>query len=157
MKSFIVVHSYHHMNTLKVANELASVLGCHVERPSPLLHDLIKDLDLIGFGAGIDSGKHYQPLLDFANELERVHQKKAFIFSTSAVQSPEKTRKDHLALRSILINKGYDILGEFSCKGFNTNSFLKFFGGMNKNRPSAEDLTHARIFAKQLIKNKEIN
>jgi len=39
------------------------------------------------------------------------------------------------------------------CPGFNTNSFLKFFGGINKGRPNASDLKRAEEFAKKLKKN----
>jgi hypothetical protein len=35
------------------------------------------------------------------------------------------------------------IVDEFGCAGLNTNGFLKFFGGMNKGRPNAEDPKHA--------------
>ena len=41
-----------------------------------------------------------------------------------------------------LESKGYKVVDEFQCKGFNTNSFLKLFGGMNKGRPNASDLKH---------------
>jgi hypothetical protein len=39
------------------------------------------------------------------------------------------------------------------CPGFNTNSFLKFFGGINKGRPNANDLKRAEEFAMNLKKN----
>jgi hypothetical protein len=45
------------------------------------------------------------------------------------------------------------IVDEFACKGFNTNSFMKYLGGMNKGRPNAEDLRHAKEFAQNLQKN----
>jgi hypothetical protein len=32
----------------------------------------------------------------------------------------------------------------------NKNSFLKYFGGMNKGRPNADDLNRAREFADNL-------
>jgi len=53
-------------------------------------------------------------------------------------------------LREKLQAKGYMIVDEFNCHGFNTNSFLKYFGGMNKGKPDAEDLEHAEEFAQQL-------
>ena len=56
-------------------------------------------------------------------------------------------------LKEKLQFKGYRILDEFACKGFNTNSFLKYFGGMNKGRPNAEDLIHAEEFAQILSTN----
>ncbi|MCK5253623.1 MAG: flavodoxin, partial [Thermoplasmata archaeon] len=54
-------------------------------------------------------------------------------------------------LREKLRSKGYIIVDEFACKGFNTNSFLRHFGGMNKGRPNAEDLEHAEEFAQNLV------
>jgi hypothetical protein len=45
------------------------------------------------------------------------------------------------------------IIDEFSCVGFNTNSFLKYIGGLNKGRPNAEDLKHAEEFTQNLKQN----
>jgi len=149
-KALIVVYSYHHMNTQKVAGAIAKVLGCRVERPGTVESEDIADYDIVGFGAGIDSAKHYAPLLEFARELKPVQGSKAFIFSTSAVMGENKVRKDHKALRDILASKGYQIVDEFACKGYNTNKFLKYFGGMNKGRPNAEDLRRAGDFAREL-------
>jgi len=53
-------------------------------------------------------------------------------------------------LREKLQSRGYVIIDEFSCAGFNTNSILKFFGGLNKGRPDAEDLILAEEFARNL-------
>jgi len=104
----------------------------------------------VGFGSGIDSDKHYQVLLDFADKLPQLTDKNVIIFSTSGLTGEEKRAKDHSALREILQSKGCRIVGEFQCRGFNTNSFLRFFGGMNKGRPNAEDLKHAEEFALKL-------
>ena len=61
-----------------------------------------------------------------------------------------KATEDHSPLREKLQSKGYVIVDEFQCKGFNTNSFMKYLGGMNKGRPNAEDLQHAKEFAESL-------
>lgn len=55
-----------------------------------------------------------------------------------------------MALKETLQSKGYTIVGEFGCAGFNTNKFLKYFGGINKGRPNSEDLKHAEEFATKL-------
>ena len=68
------------------------------------------------------------------------------------MQGETKVKKDHSLLRQKLESKGYTIVGEFSCKGFNTNSFLKYFGGMNKDRPNSDDLKNAEEFALKLVK-----
>lgn len=147
MKSLIVLHSYHHLNTRKVAEAIAKEIGADIMVPSETRGDELPDCGLIGFGSGIDSGRHYKELLDLADTLPPVEGRKCFIFSTSAIQGKEKVAKDHACLRKILQSKGYEIIGEFSCKGFNTNHFLKYFGGMNRQHPDDEDIRNAVKFA----------
>ena len=134
---------------------MARVLEAQIKTPQQTNPGELQQYDLVGFGAGIDSGKHYKVLLDFADKLPQTTNKKAFLFSTSGITGEEKVAKDHLALREKLQPKGYVIVGEFGCKGFNTNSFLRFFGGMNKGRPNAEDLRNAEVFALKLKQCKE--
>jgi flavodoxin len=149
-KALLIVYSYHHKNTEKIAKVFAKVLDAQVKTPQETDSDELKKYNLIGFGAGIDSGKHYREILDFADTSPQVTNKKAFIFSTSGITGEKKLAKDHLALREKLQFKGYLVVGEFQCRGFNTKSFLKYFGGINKGRPNAEDLKHAEEFAKNL-------
>jgi hypothetical protein len=59
---------------------MAKVLNAQVNSPQETGSDELEKYDLIGFGAGIDSGKHYRELLDFADALPQVTDKKAFIF-----------------------------------------------------------------------------
>ena len=153
MKSLLIVYSYHHNNTEKIAKIFAKVLGSPIKTPQQTDPEEVKQYDLIGFGAGIDSGKHYKVLLDLADRLPQVDNKKAFIFSTAGLTGDKKRKKDHSALRQKLDSKGYTIVDEFQCKGFNTNSILKVIGGMNKDRPNAEDLQHAEEFAQSLRSN----
>ena len=60
--------------------------------------------------------------------------------------------KVHSPTKQKLQFKSYKIVDEFIYIGWNTNSFLKLFGGINKGRPNAEDLKNAEEFAKNLIK-----
>ena len=147
MRSIIIVDSYHHNNTLKIANAFAKVLNCKTITPEQTEAENLLQYELIGFGSGIDSGKHYKHLLDLVDRLTEVQDKPAFIFSTSAVLSYTKVEKDHSLLREKLRAKGYVIAGEFSCKGYNTNSFLKYVGGMNKGKPDYNDIRDAEKFA----------
>jgi flavodoxin len=149
-KSLLVVYSYHHNNTEKIANVIAKVLDSPIKTPQQINPQDLQEYDLIGFGSGIDSDKHYQPLLDFADKLPQLTDKNAIIFSTSGITGEEKRVKDHSTLRGKLQGKGYRVVGEFQCRGFNTNSFLKFFGVMNKGKPNAEDIQRAEEFAQNL-------
>ena len=151
----IFLYSYHHGNTRKIANAIAPIINAEIIEVDKMDtggfdFSSLKQCPLIGFGAGIDSGKHYKQILYFAEKLPNLKNQKAFIFSTSAIYNKKKMHKDHKALRDLLQNKGLEIRGEFSCPGFNTNSFLKYFGGMNKGRPNAEDLKRAVLFAEEL-------
>ncbi|MCW4029582.1 MAG: flavodoxin family protein [Candidatus Bathyarchaeota archaeon] len=149
----IVLFSYHHNNTEKIAKVIAKVLNAQIKTPQQTNPQELDKFGLVGFGAGIDSGKHYKPLLDFADKLPQVESKPAFIFSTAGITGKKKLAKDHSALREKLEAKGYKIIDEFQCKGFNTNVFLKYFGGMNKGRPNEEDLQNAETFSEQLKQN----
>lgn len=152
-KCLIIVQSFHHNNTLKIADEFSKVLNAKVTTPAHVVMEELEEYDLLGFGAGIDSGRHYKPLLNLTDVVPLVNKKPAFIFSTSAIQGDAKVDKDHSVLRQKLQSKGYVIIGEFSCKGFNTNSFLKYFGGMNKGKPNSDDLKHAEEFALSLLQD----
>jgi flavodoxin len=150
MKCLLIVYSYHHNNTQKIAQTMAKVLDAEIQTPQQTNPEEPQKCDLVGFGAGIDSGKHYKVLLDYGEKLPQVTNKNAFIFSTAGVTGEKKLAKDHTALREKLEAKGYRIIGEFQCKGFNTNVFLKYIGGMNKGRPNEEDLKRAEEFAQNL-------
>jgi len=130
IKVLLIVYSYHHNNTLKVAKAFSSVLHATIITPEDIHNTPLNDYDLIGFGSGIDSGKHYQPLLNIANQLETVKEKPCFIFSTSAVQGKTKVDNDHSALRNILIAKGYIVI---------------------------DDLEHAKAFANLLLQHPIFN
>jgi len=153
MKTLLVLFTYHHNNTEKIAHVFAKVLDAQIKTPQQINPEELQKYNLIGFGSGIYSAKHHQALLEFADRLPQVTNKKAFIFSTSAIMGKAKIAQDHALLREKLQSNGYMIVDEFSCKGFNTNSFLKRFGGMNKGRPNAEDLKDAEEFAHNLKRN----
>ena len=154
MKSLLVLCSVHHKNTEKIARVFARVLDAPVRTPRQIDPDELQEYSLIGFGSGIYGGKHHRALLDLADKLPRVTNGKAFIFSTCGVpaigMTEEVVAENHSLLREKLQSKGYTIVDEFGCVGFNTNSFLKLFGGINKGRPNAEDLKHAEEFAQNL-------
>jgi flavodoxin len=153
MKSLLVVFSYHHKNTEKIANVFGNVLDAKIKTPQQINVEELQEYALVGFGSGIYGAKHHESVLALADHLPQVTAKKAFIFSTSALTGEDKIVKDHLTLREKLQSKGYVIVDEFQCKGFNTNSFMRFFGGMNKGRPNADDLKHAEAFAQKLLQS----
>lgn len=150
MKSIVILYSYHHHNTEKVAKAITRVLGADIKWPEDVNPESLQEYDLIGFGSGIYSAKHHEALLELADKLPEVTDGRVFLFSTAGITGESKAAKDHSTLREMLQSKGYLVVDEFQCKGFNTNSFLRLFGGMNKGRPNAEDLKRAEEFAGNL-------
>jgi flavodoxin len=157
VKSLVVVFSCHHNNTEKIANACANVLGAEVKTPQQVTPEEIAKYDLVGFGSGIYSATFDPSVIDLADRLPHVAGKNAFLFSTygapAFIANREFIEKNHQQIREKLQAKGYTIIGEFGCAGWNTNSFLKYFGGLNKGRPNAEDLKNAEAFARNLKKN----
>ena len=161
MKSLVVVFSYHHKNTEKIAKVFAKVLDAQVKTPQQVNPEELQEYNLIGFGSGIYGAKNHESLLDLAEKLPHADGRKAFIFSTFGApvglykgeQLREFIKNNHAALRGKLESRGYTVIDEFSCAGLNTNSFLRFFGGLNKGRPDAKDLRHAEEFALNLKEN----
>ncbi len=154
-ESLLILCSYHHKNTRKIAEVIAKVLNAQIKTPQETSPEEMPSYSLTGFGSGIYSSRHHELLLEFADKLPQVTNKNAFIFSTfgalGIVANKEFISKNHLQLREKLSAKGYKIIGEFGCAGFNTNSFLKLFGGINRGRPDTGDLKNAEDFARNLI------
>jgi len=157
MRALLGVYSYHQNNTERIARVIAGVLDAQIKTPQQIHPEELQEYALIGFGSGIYDGKHHESLLSLADQLIIVTNGKAFLFSTCGVpafgMTEEVMAKNHSLLREKLKSKGYLIVDEFSCVGHNTNSFLKLLGGINKGRPNAEDLEHAKEFAQKLKQN----
>ena len=135
------------------AKVFAKILDADIKTPQQVNPEELQEYDLVGFGSGIYSAKHEESLLELADILPEANNKIAFLFSTAGITGESKKSKDHRTLREKLESKGYTIVDEFQCKGFNTNSFLRLFGGMNKGRPNAKDLKNAEDFAVNLKQN----
>ena len=160
-KSLLVLFSYHHHNTEKIAKVFEKVLDAPIKKPHQVNLEELEQYDLVGFGSGIYDEKHHKSLLDLAEKLPRVTGKRAFIFSTCGIpaigMNEDVVSTDHARLRAILESRGYVIVDEYGCVGHNTNSFLRLFGGINKGRPNTEDLKRAEEFARNLKQTLEIS
>lgn len=152
MKVLITYNSVHHGNTKKIAEAMADAVEADILKYDVVDGYNILDYDLIGFGSGIYHGKPNKELLEFIDSLPTVKNRKAFVFTTSGKGSPNYNDK--------LINKlsehGFNVIGGFSCKGFDTWGPLKLIGGINKGHPTIEDINQAEMFIKDLVKEIDV-
>lgn len=147
-KSLLILYSYHHYNTEKIAKVFAEVLDAEIKWPNEIKAKDLQGHDLLGFGSGIYGGVHHKSLLELADKLPEISDKKVFLFSTSGGTDNTRPIKSHSALREKLQSKGYTIVDEFNCKGF-----FGFVGiGINRGRPNLNDLKNAEEFAQNLLK-----
>lgn len=146
MKTAIIYKSVHRGNTKKIAEAMSEALEADLFDLKDVNKDVIKEYDLIGFGSGIYYYKPHKKLRKFVEELEMVENKKAFHFSTSG------DGKYFDWLEKNLSKKGFEVIGEFHCKGYYAYSIKGIFSrkGLNKGRPNEEDFKDAKEFADSL-------
>ena len=144
-RTLIIYHSEHHGNTKKVAKEIAKTLDADLTPSSTPIKNIEK-YDLIGFGSGIYYGKFHDNIYKIINSLPYQNSKLCFIFSTAGSKSYGE--RGHELLKRKLKEKGFKIIGEFSCLGYDTALFSE---GINHGRPNDDDLQKARVFAQRLI------
>ena len=159
-KVLIIYQSIHHNNTLKIAKAIGNVLNAEIKKPSEIKIDDINKYQVIGFGSGIYWGKHHISLMRFASKVKSFKNKKVFVFSTSGISNAlnfplnvaNMTSHFHSPLKRLLIKKDAKVIGEFSCRGFDTFGFLRFIGGVSKGRPNKKDIENAKSFARDVKK-----
>jgi flavodoxin len=150
MKTLICYASVHHGNTKKIAEAMAAAIGADCVPVKDVKPDMIAGADLVGFGSGIYFSMHHRSLLDAVAALPKVNGKRAFIFSTAGF--PAGKFVFHHALKKKLADRGFEIVGEFACKGLDTYAIFGKLGGINKGHPDERDIQNARKFAKGLAK-----
>ena len=145
MKTLIIYVSIYQANTQKIAKVMAEALNATLLEPEEVEVNTLKDYDLIGFGSGIYYNMFYKRLRNFIKELPVLEGKKTFLFATCGHnEMPSKPIEKKLA------KKGFNIIGKFSCFGYNTWFLAKFIGRQYKGKPDSEDLQRAREFAESL-------
>ncbi len=149
MKTLIIYTSFHHSNTEKVALAMAKVLGADTVKSKDFKKGKISKYDTIGIGSGIYGGKIKKDIAEIIDSVNWEN-KNVFVFSTSGWGSI----KYNDSMTSMLEKKKAKVIGSFTCKGFDTFGILKFFGGIAKGHPNAEDIENAQNFARNLIEAK---
>jgi flavodoxin len=110
----------------------------------------LAEYGLFGFGSGVYYGGMHRALFDWLRGLPDAPEpdRPAFVFSTSGL--PLLVRAWHSPLKKLLTRKGFDVVAEFACRGFDTWGPLWFAGGLNRSHPDERDLERAREFGRKL-------
>lgn len=146
-RCLLLVASRHHGNTARIADAIAGVLGADVASPESVPYTVLNECGLLGVGSGVYYGRVHGSLVDWLRGLPDAAGSgtTAFIFSTSGL--PFLAALWHRPLRGLLARKGFRVVGEFACRGYDTWGPLWLAGGLNRQHPDKRDLARAREFA----------
>ncbi len=149
-RPLVICTSVHHHNTAAVARSIADELRADVLAPEQAPATRLAGRGLVGFGSGVYYGTLHPSLFAWLRGLPDVRTATipAFVFSTSGL--PFLARIWHAPLRRLLARKGFRVVGEFTCRGFDTWGPLWIAGGLNRRHPDGRDLARAREFARRM-------
>jgi len=147
LKVLIIYHSEHHGNTKKIAKAMAEKINADILKAADVNLNKFEEYDIVGFGSGVYNGKLHKELSEILSKLPQQDDKKGFIFSTTG--SKTYSSMAHERFRPMLEEKSFEIIGEFSCLGFDTALTKE---GINKDRPNKQDIKDAEDFIVNIIK-----
>lgn len=146
MKAIIIYASTYKGNTKKIAKAMAEALPARLASVEEARHINLTEYDLIGLGSGINFAQHHAQLLNFVKQ-HHLEGADTFIFST---RCRPFLGSYHKALKKLLHTSHANILGEFSCAGFDRTGPWVGMNGYNKSRPNEKDLFKAQLFANKM-------
>ncbi len=143
MKTAIVYASVHHGNTKKIVEEIAKDQNVDLVDVTQVKEKDLSEYDAIGFASGIYYGKFHQAVLNFG-AVNLPQEKKVFLICTHGGSAAFQS------IEIILESKHADLIGKFSCKGYDTYGPFKLVGGIAKWHPDEKDLMAAVDFYKEI-------
>lgn len=141
MKTAICYYSRHHGNTRKVLEAMAEEGDLDLIDVTARQAVRLEEYDCVGFASGIYFGKFQESVLFFARQYLPAGKPVFFVYTYGGTKGSSTK-----ALADIAREKSSPVLGEFSCRGYDTFGPFKLVGGIAKGRPNARDLEKARKF-----------
>ena len=145
-KTVIVYASKHHGNTFKLIKAISDKYEIEIIDAMKEAHVDLQKYDIVGFASGIDFGKFYLEIENFARE-NLPFQKEVFFLYTCAMDREGFTD----SIKEIALEKDAVILGEYGCRGYNTYGPWKLIGGMNKSHPTENEIQECVNFYEKLF------
>ena len=143
MKTAIIFASVHHGNTRKIVEQLAQNNDVDLIDATQVKEKDLSEYDRIGFASGIYYGKFHQSVLNFAS-VNLPEYKEVFLICTYGGSAA------YQSIETIIKDKHCNVIGKFSCKGYDTFGPFKLVGGIAKGHPNEKDLTAAMEFYQSL-------
>ena len=147
MKTLICYYSRHHGNTRKVLEAIAQEGEVDLVDVTTRQSVSWDEYDCIGFASGIYGFEFQKAVTEYARQYLPKGKPVFFVYTYGGAKGTGAK-----AVEDVARAKGCPVLGEFSCKGYDTFGPFKLMGGISKGHPDAQDLENARSFYRALEK-----
>ena len=145
MKTAICYYSRHHGNTLKVLQAMADAGEIDLIDVTKQKTVSLADYGCVGFASGIYGFEFQKAVVEFAHQQLPQSKPVFFVYTYGGAKgNGAKT------MAEIAAEKNCPVLGEFSCKGFDTFGPFKLVGGIAKGHPNEKDMENARRFYQEI-------
>ncbi len=142
----IIYASTHHGNTKKVVDAIAKEFDVELVDATQVHEKDLSGYDLIGFASGIYAAQFHQQIKNFA-QINLPQNKKIFFIMTSAMNKDFSK-----SMAESIKGKNAEVVGKFTCHGYNTFGPFKLVGGTSKGHPDENDLKDAVEFYRTLVR-----
>ena len=147
MKTAVCYYSRHHGNTRKVLEAMAQEGEIDLIDVTAREAVRLEAYDCIGFASGIYGFEFQKTVVEFARQYLPRGKPVFFVYTYGGAKGSGAA-----AVAEIAREKGCQVLGEFSCKGYDTFGPFKLVGGIAKGHPNTRDLENARRFYREIQK-----
>ena len=141
MKTAICYLSCHHGNTRKVVEAMAKAGSVDLIDLRTQSNIRLDGYDCVGFASGIYMSDMHKTVVEFARQHLPTGKPVFFVYTYGGAKG-----RGTKTLRQVAEEKECPVLGEFSCKGYDTFGPFKLVGGLAKGHPNAKDLEKAQQF-----------
>lgn len=146
-KAAIIYASVHHGNTERIVTAMTQDMPITLFKIEQAQNIDFSEYDCIGFASGIYAGRFHKSIYAFLKNHRHELPKHTFAVCTSGMGKGRYAKK----FASYLQANGFNVLGQFECKGFDTFGPFKLFGGLGKGHPDSNDLADGITFIKTIL------
>ena len=145
MKTAICYYSRHHGNTRSVLEAMAQEGETALIDVTARQSVRLEEYDCVGFASGIYGFEMHKAVVEYARQYLPQRKPVFFVYTYGGAKGTGAK-----ALAELAREKDCPVLGEFSCKGYDTFGPFKLVGGIAKGHPDGRDLEHARQFYRNI-------
>ena len=130
MKTAVCYYSRHHGNTRKVLDAMADEGNLDLIDVTTRQTVRLEEYDCIGFASGIYGFDVQKAVVEFARQYLPQGKSVFFVYTYGGAKGSGAK-----SVAEIAREKNCPVLGEFSCKGYDTFGSFKLIGGIAKGHP----------------------